>query len=172
MGVYSQYREYAYRQTVPDSDVLWLSTSALEKCTHLYDETQGTVKHKCFQQSLSGVRRSKIINFLSIFFTSFFFYYFLSLFLHPVKTLCQKRLCLIVPCVLSYRWVHFSRAILFNWGKLKTLPDVLGSQNFGMFYCFAGLSTEIAHSACCVELWLQFHRGACMPEAMRRVWEC
>ena len=24
--------------------------TSLEKCTHLYDETQGTVKHKCFRQ--------------------------------------------------------------------------------------------------------------------------
>ena len=46
------------------------------------------------------------------FFTSFF-YYFLSIFLHPTKTLCQKHLCFIVPCVWSYRWVHFSRTVLF-----------------------------------------------------------
>ena len=54
-----------------------------------------------------------------------------SIFLHLTKTLCRKRLCLIVPylltsdedfmskalvfvsCVSSYRWVHFPRAVLF-----------------------------------------------------------
>ena len=30
---------------------LWLCyRTALEKCTHLYDDTQGTIKHKCFRQ--------------------------------------------------------------------------------------------------------------------------
>ena len=28
----------------------WQSRTVLEKCAHLYDETQGTIKHKCFQQ--------------------------------------------------------------------------------------------------------------------------
>jgi len=45
----------------------------------------------------------------------FLLHHFLSLFLHPAKTPCGKCLCLnlIVPCVSSYRWVHFSRAVLF-----------------------------------------------------------
>ena len=33
--------------------------------------------------------------------------------LSGVRRLCWKHLCLIVPCVSSYRWVLFSRAILF-----------------------------------------------------------
>ena len=33
--------------------------------------------------------------------------------LRQVKPLCRKRLCLIVPCVSSYRRVQFSRAVLF-----------------------------------------------------------
>ena len=54
------------------------------------------------------------INSLSdFFFTSFFFCCFLFIFVHPTKTLCRKRLCLILACVSSYRWVHFSRAVLF-----------------------------------------------------------
>ena len=56
------------------------------------------------------------INSLSIFFiTSFYFDYFLSVFLHPLKTVCRKHLCLVVPCVSSYRWVHFSRAVLSHF---------------------------------------------------------
>ena len=44
------------------------------------------------------------INSLSIFvFTSFFFYYFLSVFLHPTMTLCRQCLRLIFHCVSSYR---------------------------------------------------------------------
>ena len=35
-----------------------------------------------------------------------------SIFLHPTKILCRQRLCWIVPCFSSYRWVHFSRAVL------------------------------------------------------------
>ena len=32
--------------------------TALEKCTHLYDETQGTTKHKCFRQTVfSGCKK-------------------------------------------------------------------------------------------------------------------
>ena len=54
------------------------------------------------------------INSLSdFFFTFFFFCCFLSIFLHPTKTLCRQRLYLILACVSSYRWVHFSRAVLF-----------------------------------------------------------
>ena len=37
------------------------------------------------------------------FFTSFFFCCFLSILLHPTKTLCRKRLCLIELCASSYR---------------------------------------------------------------------
>ena len=33
---------------------------------------------------------------------------------HQMKTLCWKYLCLIVPCVLLYRWVRLSRAVLFH----------------------------------------------------------
>ena len=53
-----------------------LFKTALEKCIHLYDDTQGTIKHKRFRDSL-------------------------------------RRVYLIVHCVSSYRWVHFSRAVLF-----------------------------------------------------------
>ena len=62
----------------------------------------------------------------SIFFlTFFFFYYFLSVLLHPTKTHCQKRLCLIVPCVSSYRRVHFSGAGLhWTWSQPLLSPLV------------------------------------------------
>ena len=68
----------------------WQNRTNLEKCTYLYDDIQGKIKHK--------------INFLCIF-------------LHRTKTLCRKRLCLTVPCMSSYRWVHFSRAVLLKQSK-------------------------------------------------------
>jgi len=34
------------------------------------------------------------------------------IFLHLTKTFCRKRLCLIVPCISSYRWVQFPRSVL------------------------------------------------------------
>ena len=30
------------------------------------------------------------------------------------SSVCRKRLCFIVPCVSSYRWVHFPRSVLFH----------------------------------------------------------
>ena len=35
----------------------WQNRTGLEKCTHLYSNAQGTIKHKRFQQSSLGVRR-------------------------------------------------------------------------------------------------------------------
>ena len=57
-----------------------------------------------------------VFNFLSVFFfTSFFcFYYILSLLLHQMKSMCQKHLCFYIFYGSSYRWVHFSRAVL-SW---------------------------------------------------------
>ena len=52
-------------------------------------------------------------NSLSVFFFTSFFYYFLSLFLGPMKTVLKVLVFLIIPCVSSYRLVHFSRAVLF-----------------------------------------------------------
>ena len=42
--------------------------------------------------------------------SSFIIFYLSS---YTWRRLCWKRLCLIVPCVSSMRWVHFSRAVLF-----------------------------------------------------------
>jgi len=61
----------------------WQNRTVLANCTHLYDKTQGWIKHKCFRQRGFTWRRLSVN---------------------------QKRLCLVVPCVSSYRWiVHFSR---------------------------------------------------------------
>ena len=60
----------------------------------------------------SQILDTVLLNSLSIFFfNSFFSYYFLSLFLHQMKTV-ESACVLIVPCVSLYRWVHFSRAVL------------------------------------------------------------
>ena len=64
------------------------------------------------------------ISSLSIFFTSFFFHYFLSLFLHSTKTLCRKRLCLIVPGV--FRRIGESIS-LQSCSILSTSPAVVHS---------------------------------------------
>ena len=44
------------------------------------------------------------INSLSVLFLLLLLF---SVFLHLTETLCRKHLCLIVPCVLSYRWVIY-----------------------------------------------------------------
>ena len=52
-------------------------------------------------------------------------------FLHPTKTVCRKRLCLIVLCVSSYRWVHFPRSVLFCKPQQQLFTHSLGT-----FYLF------------------------------------
>ena len=47
--------------------------------------------------------------FLFIFYFFIFIYLLLSVFLHPTKTFSRKRLCLIVLCISSDRWIHFPR---------------------------------------------------------------
>jgi len=53
------------------------------------------------------------ISSLSIFFTSFFFHYFLSLFLHSTKTLSKALVFNCSWCFSSYRWVHFSTELFY-----------------------------------------------------------
>ena len=67
-------------------------------------------------------------------FLVYFLLYFLLLllfsisFLHPTKTLCRKCLCLIVPCVLLYRWVHFSRAVALAQ-VVRVVRQILKARN-------------------------------------------
>ena len=76
----------------------------LGKCTQLYDETQGTMKHKRFRQINVFVRKQLSIYLLTIF--------------------CRKRLRFSVPRVSPYRWVHFPRSVLLI---LSTSPAAVHS---------------------------------------------
>ena len=85
----------------------------LGKCIHLYDETQGTIKHKRFRRKLSssGVRRQIIIdsflyiNSLSVFFfASFFFYYYLSIFFTPDEDNFLSK-ALVFHCFIVFRHI-------------------------------------------------------------------
>ena len=77
-------------------------------------------------------------NSLSIFFfTSFVFYHFLSIFLHLTKTLCWKSLCSIILWVSLYRWVHFSRAVLFCQPHQQLFTQSLQTYNLNIIVKFA-----------------------------------
>ena len=74
-----------------------------------------------------------LINSLS----SFFFYYFLSVFLYPTKTLCRKRLSLIVTCVSSY-WYTFlySCSVLLLFSICLLIPDEDSLSKAVEFNCY------------------------------------
>ena len=72
-------------------------------------------------------------NSLSIFFFAcFFFYYYRSIFLHLTNTFCQKRLCLIGPCIW---WVHFPRSVLFCQPHQQLFTDSMKEIFKHSVYC-------------------------------------
>ena len=86
-------------------------------------------------------------SFIIIFF-SFFFHYYLSVFLHLTMIIfCQKRLCFIVPCVSSYRWVNFPRSELIV--KIVWCLACAAGMKLLLKTCTRNLELSV--------LWVQFH---------------
>ena len=102
----------------------------LRKCTDIYNETQyvdlkgshHTPNFHNFDDVILNLHIDYSDTLLTFFvfqllvylpLASFFFYYYLSVILHLMKAFRRKHLCLIVPCVSSYRSEHFPRSVVF-----------------------------------------------------------
>jgi len=83
----------------------------------------------------------------------FFFLLLFSVILHRTKTFCWKSLCLIIPCVSSYRWVHSSRDVLFYVVAVDRFFS--SSISSRLFTARSWISTEVVYlQRCLVVTWL------------------
>ena len=81
--------------------------------------------------------------FLSVFFFASFFFYYYLFFLHLTKTIfCRKRFVSLLPCVMSYRWIHFPSSVL----SVLSTSSVVVHSFLGMcffFFSYSGITRVI-----------------------------
>ena len=70
-----------------------------------------------------------------------------------MKTLCRKRVCLIVPCVSSYRWVHFSRSVLFCQPHQQLFTHFKHSWMWKTCVCVCVCVCACVRLRTCVSVW-------------------